>query len=116
MCRINPKKKRQPRNYKYFWILNPTPDEIRPYTPEALIFISYEPFFSVKSNISWILFTNSIDSSGKYWLPWQFKSFVAFFTEIPWLDVIYSPPSKSNLKAKNDVMISIKNIYIRFIY
>ena len=31
MCRINPKKKRQPRNYKYFWILNITPDEIRPY-------------------------------------------------------------------------------------
>ena len=31
MCRVNPKKIRQPENYKYCWILNPTPDEIRPY-------------------------------------------------------------------------------------
>ena len=31
MCRVNPKKIRQPKNFKYCWILNPTPDEIRPY-------------------------------------------------------------------------------------
>ena len=31
MCRINSKKIRQPKNYNKFWILNPTPDEIRPY-------------------------------------------------------------------------------------
>jgi hypothetical protein len=31
MCRVNPKKIRQPRNYEHLWILNPTPDEIRPY-------------------------------------------------------------------------------------
>ena len=30
MCRVNPKKIRQPKNYPC-WILNPTPDEIRPY-------------------------------------------------------------------------------------
>ena len=31
MCRVNPKKIRQPENFKDCWILNPTPDEIRPY-------------------------------------------------------------------------------------
>ena len=31
MCRVNPKKIRQPAGYKNCWILNPTPDEIRPY-------------------------------------------------------------------------------------
>ena len=31
MCRINPKKIRQPENFRDCWILNPTPDEIRPY-------------------------------------------------------------------------------------
>ena len=31
MCRVNPKKIRQPKNFNYCWILNPTPDEIRPY-------------------------------------------------------------------------------------
>ena len=31
MCRVNPKKIRQPLDHDYFWILNPTPDEIRPY-------------------------------------------------------------------------------------
>ena len=31
MCRINPEKIRQPYNFRDFWILNPTPDEIRPY-------------------------------------------------------------------------------------
>ena len=69
---------------------------------EAAILISYLPFFSVSSKISWILSTNSRLSSGKYWLPWEFKSFVAFLTEIPWLEVMYSPPSRSSLKAKND--------------
>ena len=31
MCRVNPKKIRQPSMHDKFWILNPTPDEIRPY-------------------------------------------------------------------------------------
>ena len=31
MCRVNPKKIRQPKNFPDYWILNPTPDEIRPY-------------------------------------------------------------------------------------
>ena len=31
MCRVNPQKIRQPENFKDCWILNPTPDEIRPY-------------------------------------------------------------------------------------
>jgi len=31
MCRVNPKKIRQPQIFKNCWILNPTPDEIRPY-------------------------------------------------------------------------------------
>ena len=31
MCRVNPKKIRQPKGFKDCWILNPTPDEIRPY-------------------------------------------------------------------------------------
>ena len=31
MCKINVKKIRQPKNYSYCWILNPTPDEIIPY-------------------------------------------------------------------------------------
>ena len=31
MCRVNPKKIRQPKNYESYWILNQTPDEIRPY-------------------------------------------------------------------------------------
>ena len=31
MCRINPKKIRQPENFPELWILSPTPDEIRPY-------------------------------------------------------------------------------------
>ena len=31
MCRINPKKIRQPECFTECWILNPTPDEIRPY-------------------------------------------------------------------------------------
>ena len=31
MCRVNPKKIRQPKSFPEFWILNPTPDEIRPY-------------------------------------------------------------------------------------
>ena len=31
MCRVNPKKVRQPEKFKYCWILNSSPDEIRPY-------------------------------------------------------------------------------------
>ena len=31
MCRVNTNKVRQPKNYSKFWIVNPTPDEIRPY-------------------------------------------------------------------------------------
>ena len=31
MCRVNPKKIRQPEGFKNCWILNPSPDEIRPY-------------------------------------------------------------------------------------
>ena len=31
MCRVNPKKIRQPRGFKDCWILNPSPSEIRPY-------------------------------------------------------------------------------------
>ena len=31
MCRVNPQKIRQPENFEGCWILNPTPDEIRPY-------------------------------------------------------------------------------------
>ena len=31
MCRVNPKKIRQPEGFKDCWILNPTPYEIRPY-------------------------------------------------------------------------------------
>lgn len=31
MCRVNPKKIRQPASSPYVWILQPTPDEIRPY-------------------------------------------------------------------------------------
>jgi hypothetical protein len=31
MCRVNPKKIRQPKSFPECWILNPTPDEIRPY-------------------------------------------------------------------------------------
>jgi hypothetical protein len=31
MCRVNPKKIRQPKRFPQCWILNPTPDEVRPY-------------------------------------------------------------------------------------
>ena len=31
MCRVNPKKIRQPQGFQNCWILNPTPSEIRPY-------------------------------------------------------------------------------------
>ena len=31
MCRVKPSKIRQPKSFSGFWILNPTPDEIRPY-------------------------------------------------------------------------------------
>ena len=31
MCRVNPKKIRQPQGFKDCWILNPTPAEVRPY-------------------------------------------------------------------------------------
>ena len=31
MCRVNPKKIRQPKGFQNCWILNPTPSEIRPY-------------------------------------------------------------------------------------
>ena len=31
MCRVNPDKIRQPSGYKNCWILNPCPNEIRPY-------------------------------------------------------------------------------------
>ena len=31
MCRVNPAKIRQPSEHDKFWVLNPTPDEIRPY-------------------------------------------------------------------------------------
>ena len=31
MCRVNPKKIRQPKGFTNCWILNPSPDEIRPY-------------------------------------------------------------------------------------
>ena len=31
MCRVNPKKIRQPKGFKDCWILNPLPSEIRPY-------------------------------------------------------------------------------------
>ena len=31
MCRVNPDKIRQPKSFPEFWILNPTPNEIRPY-------------------------------------------------------------------------------------
>ena len=31
MCRVNPKKIRQPQSFPELWILSPTPDEIRPY-------------------------------------------------------------------------------------
>ncbi len=31
MCRINPKKIRQPKTFPNVWIVNNTPDEIRPY-------------------------------------------------------------------------------------
>ena len=31
MCRVNPSKIRQPENFQDCWILNPTPDEVRPY-------------------------------------------------------------------------------------
>ena len=31
MCRVKPNKIRQPKNFHGCWILNPTPDEIRPY-------------------------------------------------------------------------------------
>ncbi len=31
MCRVNPDKIRQPVGYKKCWVLNPTPNEIRPY-------------------------------------------------------------------------------------
>ena len=31
MCRVNSKKIRQPKNFRECWILNPTPDEVRPY-------------------------------------------------------------------------------------
>ena len=41
----------------------------------------------------------NIDTQGKLL---AVESLVAFLTEIPWLEVIYSPPNKSNLKAKND--------------
>ena len=31
MCRVNPKKIRQPEIFRACWILNPNPEEIRPY-------------------------------------------------------------------------------------
>ena len=31
MCRVNSQKIRYPVDHENFWILNPTPDEIRPY-------------------------------------------------------------------------------------
>ena len=31
MCRVNPKKIRQPQGFPDCWILNPTPSEVRPY-------------------------------------------------------------------------------------
>ena len=31
MCRVNPKNIRQPKNYKHCWIIDPTPENIRPY-------------------------------------------------------------------------------------
>ena len=31
MCRVNSKKIRQPKTFRECWILNPTPDEVRPY-------------------------------------------------------------------------------------
>ena len=55
MCRVNPKKIRQPVNFKDCWILNPTPDEIRPYrilikiipnsplTDGSFLTVSFEP-------------------------------------------------------------------------
>ena len=45
MCRINQKKIRQPENFRdcWIWILNPTPDEIRPYRILIKI-ISNSPF------------------------------------------------------------------------
>jgi hypothetical protein len=55
MCRVNPKKIRQPENFKDCWILNPTPDEIRPYrilikiipnsplTDGSFLTVSYSP-------------------------------------------------------------------------
>ena len=31
MCRVNPKKIRQPKGFQDCWILNPLPSEVRPY-------------------------------------------------------------------------------------
>ena len=31
MCRVNPEKIRKPQGFEYCWILNPTPNEVRPY-------------------------------------------------------------------------------------
>ena len=54
------------------------------------------------SNICSILFTNSRLSFGKNCEPWLLRSFVAFLTLIPWELVIYSAPTKSSLKARNE--------------
>ena len=55
MCRVNPKKIRQPEHFNDCWILNPTPDEIRPYrilikiipnsplTDGSFLTVSYSP-------------------------------------------------------------------------
>ena len=59
MCRVNPKKIRQPKNFPDCWILNPTPDEIRPYR----ILIKKIPIspLAVGANESIITTTTPID-------------------------------------------------------
>ena len=59
MCRVNPNKIRQPKRFQYCWILNPTPDEIRPYR----ILIKKIPIspLTISANNSIITSTSPID-------------------------------------------------------
>lgn len=55
MCRVNTNKVRQPKNYSKFWIVNPTPDEIRPYR----ILIKKIPISSLIGTLNDTLITTS---------------------------------------------------------
>ena len=104
MCRVNPKKIRQPVDHDKFWILNPTPDEIRPYR------------ILLKKVLNSPLFDNQLNKLITYTSPVDYIMNAILIQIILMIFIILKPPNYLIMKSHIKLLMETSGHYLIMIF